>query len=153
MMSHKPDNRKLMTFKRIHEMRYARTILLASAFMVPAVQAQDWQPVTGEAALSKLVSDTQLEGRLKDGVSAVARYNADGTAVLEAWGGSFERDWRIEDNDKICVMANGEIVEEGDHATLLAAGNQYAHLYNLQFRQQGKKKDDKERSEVNAPAA
>jgi ABC-type multidrug transport system fused ATPase/permease subunit len=55
--------------------------------------------------------------------------------------------------DKICVMANGKIVEEGDHATLLAAGNQYAHLYNLQFRQQGKKKDEKKRSEINAPAA
>lgn len=89
-------------------MRYALTILLASAFSVHAAHAQDWQPVTGKSALSELVSNTQLEGTLKDGVTGVARYNADGTAVLEAWGGSFERNWRIEDNDRICVVAGNE---------------------------------------------
>jgi hypothetical protein len=89
-------------------MRYALIILLASAFLGPAAHAQDWQPVTGKAALSELVSDTQLEGTLKDGVTGVARYNADGTAVLEAWGGSFERNWRIDDNGRICVVAGNE---------------------------------------------
>lgn len=89
-------------------MRYALTILLASAFSVHVAHAQEWQPVTGKAALSELVSNTQLEGTLKDGVTGVARYNADGTAVLEAWGGSFERNWRIEDNDRICVVAGNE---------------------------------------------
>ena len=78
--------------------------VLASA----AAHAQDWQAVTGEAALKEVVSDTQLEGTLKDDVNAVARYNADGTAVLEAWGGTFERRWRIEDDDKICVDAGDE---------------------------------------------
>ena len=89
-------------------MRYALTILLTSAFLGPAAHAQDWQPVTGKTALSELLSNTQLEGTLKDGVTGVARYNADGTAVLEAWGGSFERNWRIEDNDRICVVAGNE---------------------------------------------
>lgn len=86
-------------------MRYLITIL---PLLISTAWAQDWQPVTGQAALSALVSNTQLEGTLKDGVSGVARYDADGTAVLEAWGGSFERAWRIEDDDRICVVAGNE---------------------------------------------
>jgi hypothetical protein len=89
-------------------MRYALTILFTSAFLGPTAHAQDWQQVTGKTALSELLSNTQLEGTLKDGITGVARYNADGTAVLEAWGGRFERNWRIENNDRICVVAGNE---------------------------------------------
>lgn len=35
--------------------------------------------------------------------------------------------------DVILVMENGRIVEQGDHAGLLAAGGAYARLYNSQF--------------------
>lgn len=35
--------------------------------------------------------------------------------------------------DKILVMEGGRLVEEGDHATLLAKGGLYARLYNTQF--------------------
>jgi ATP-binding cassette subfamily B protein len=35
--------------------------------------------------------------------------------------------------DKICVLVNGAIVEEGRHAELLALGRHYARLYHLQF--------------------
>jgi len=38
--------------------------------------------------------------------------------------------------DKIVVMDRGRLVEEGDHATLLAAGGVYAHLHALQFHQE-----------------
>lgn len=52
--------------------------------------------------------------------------------------------------DKICVLAKGKIIEEGHHSTLLAAGGQYARLYNLQFRQQAEKAP---REPVDVPAA
>jgi subfamily B ATP-binding cassette protein MsbA len=39
----------------------------------------------------------------------------------------------IENADKILVMRDGEIVESGTHAELLAAGKDYASLYQLQF--------------------
>ncbi len=39
----------------------------------------------------------------------------------------------IRDADIILVMNNGQIVEQGDHESLLAAGGAYANLYNAQF--------------------
>lgn len=38
--------------------------------------------------------------------------------------------------DKILVLDNGRLVEEGTHAELLARGGLYAHLYETQFGQQ-----------------
>ncbi len=35
--------------------------------------------------------------------------------------------------DKICVMVEGRIIEQGDHSELLALGKHYARLYHLQF--------------------
>ncbi|MCC6959475.1 MAG: ABC transporter ATP-binding protein [Dehalococcoidia bacterium] len=39
----------------------------------------------------------------------------------------------IRDADTILVMENGQIVEQGNHAELLARGGAYANLYNAQF--------------------
>jgi ATP-binding cassette subfamily B protein len=39
----------------------------------------------------------------------------------------------IRDADTILVMEHGQIVEQGNHATLLAADGAYARLYNAQF--------------------
>jgi ATP-binding cassette subfamily B multidrug efflux pump len=41
----------------------------------------------------------------------------------------------IRDADLILVMENGQIVEQGTHGTLLAAGGAYARLYQAQFAQ------------------
>ncbi len=37
--------------------------------------------------------------------------------------------------DRILVLENGEIIEEGDHATLYAQGGKYTHLYDTQFQE------------------
>ena len=39
----------------------------------------------------------------------------------------------IRDADNILFMENGNIIEQGDHRTLLAKGGAYAALYYSQF--------------------
>ncbi len=42
----------------------------------------------------------------------------------------------VKSADRIIVMENGRIIEEGDHRQLLAGGGHYAKLYNTYFRHQ-----------------
>ena len=39
----------------------------------------------------------------------------------------------IEKADRILVIENGEVVEEGSHSSLLSANGRYASLYNNDF--------------------
>jgi ABC-type multidrug transport system, ATPase and permease components len=39
----------------------------------------------------------------------------------------------IKNADRIIVLEDGNITEEGNHDSLMSLGNSYAHLYNLQF--------------------
>jgi ATP-binding cassette, subfamily B, bacterial len=42
----------------------------------------------------------------------------------------------VKSADRIIVVENGSIIEEGDHNTLLSTGGNYASLYNTYFRHQ-----------------
>jgi ABC-type multidrug transport system, ATPase and permease components len=43
----------------------------------------------------------------------------------------------IRNADRIIVLVHGEIIEEGNHETLLAKKGEYFRLYNLQFKDEG----------------
>ncbi|HOW57453.1 MAG TPA: ABC transporter transmembrane domain-containing protein, partial [Smithellaceae bacterium] len=43
----------------------------------------------------------------------------------------------IRNADRIIALVNGEIIEEGNHETLLAKKGEYYRLYNLQFKDEG----------------
>jgi len=47
----------------------------------------------------------------------------------------------IRNADRIVALVNGEIVEEGDHETLMAKKGEYYRLYNLQFKEEGNGND------------
>ena len=42
----------------------------------------------------------------------------------------------IRSADRICVMENGQIVEQGAHEELLLKGGRYQQLYEMQFKHQ-----------------
>ena len=44
--------------------------------------------------------------------------------------------------DKICVVMNGQIVEEGNHEELLKLNGEYSNLYNKQFELLEEEKND-----------
>ena len=68
----------------------------------PLAYADNWQPLTGADTLQKFVSGATAEIELKPGVTAVGKYNADGTAEIEAWNETFRRTWSVKGEDQVC---------------------------------------------------
>ncbi len=72
--------------------------------------------------------DPFTETQIQDGLDAVM---ANRTAIVIA-----HRLSTVRNADRIIVMANGRIIEEGSHDALMAQAGHYAELYNTYFRHQ-----------------
>ncbi|HWV35857.1 MAG TPA: ABC transporter ATP-binding protein [Thermomicrobiales bacterium] len=72
--------------------------------------------------------DPLTEAQIQEGLDVVL---ADRTSIVIA-----HRLSTIENADRIIVLDHGEIVEEGTHRSLLAAGGRYCDVYNTYFRHQ-----------------
>jgi ABC-type multidrug transport system fused ATPase/permease subunit len=72
--------------------------------------------------------DPLTEAQIQEGLDVVLR---DRTAIIIA-----HRLSTIQHADRIIVLRAGRIVEEGNHAALMRAGEHYAQLYNTYFRHQ-----------------
>ncbi|OQB27147.1 MAG: putative ABC transporter ATP-binding protein [Chloroflexi bacterium ADurb.Bin180] len=72
--------------------------------------------------------DPFTEAQIQEGLAEVMK---DRTAVVIA-----HRLSTVRNVDRIIVLRHGEIIEEGNHETLLAARGHYAELYNTYFRHQ-----------------
>ena len=77
------------------------TFLLVCA-VLPLAYADNWQPLTGAGTLQQFVSGATAEIELYAGVTAVGKYNADGTAEIEAWNETFRRTWAVKGDDQVC---------------------------------------------------
>lgn len=72
--------------------------------------------------------DPLTEAQIQEGLDLILKNR---TAILIA-----HRLSTIEHADRILVLANGRIIEEGSHEKLLQDGGHYAQLYNAYFRHQ-----------------
>ena len=72
--------------------------------------------------------DTATETAIQD---AMARVLQGRTAIIVA-----QRLSTVKNADKIVVLRDGRVAEEGTHDELLALGGEYTMLYDLQFREQ-----------------
>jgi len=68
-------------------------------------QAQTWEAIDDPEALTALFTDTVIEATLENGAKTVARYDRDGTGVVEAWGDKFQRTWQIRGSDEVCIQS------------------------------------------------
>ena len=72
--------------------------------------------------------DPFTEAQIQEGLEAIMR---DRTAIVIA-----HRLSTVKNADRIIVVDQGRIIEEGTHDGLLAEGGHYAELYNTYFRHQ-----------------
>ena len=72
--------------------------------------------------------DPLTETQIQEGLNVVLQ---DRTAIVIA-----HRLSTIKSADRIIVLRNGQILEEGNHAALMARGGHYAELYDTYFRHQ-----------------
>jgi ATP-binding cassette subfamily B protein len=72
--------------------------------------------------------DPFTEAQIQEGLMEVMRHR---TAIIIA-----HRLSTVRHVDRIIVLRDGRIIEEGNHESLLAAGGHYAELYNTYFRHQ-----------------
>jgi ABC-type multidrug transport system fused ATPase/permease subunit len=72
--------------------------------------------------------DPLTEAQIQEGLDVVLQ---DRTAIVIA-----HRLSTIKSADRIIVLSQGQIIEEGDHAALMAQGGHYAELYDTYFRHQ-----------------
>jgi hypothetical protein len=76
---------------------------LMCAVFSPLAIAENWQAIDDATTLKSLLSNTVLEATLNDGNQATAEYNSDGSGVVKAWSGTFQRTWEVKGNDQLCI--------------------------------------------------
>ena len=88
---------------RFHFPPARRSLPLYFLIIPGTVLAQAWEPYTGAENLRRLMSDTVVEAKPRDGVTSTGRYKSDGTGELTVWGETFPRTWRVEGTDQLCI--------------------------------------------------
>lgn len=70
------------------------------------VLADNWEAMTGADTLHQFVAGATAEISLTPEVTAVGKYNADGTATIRAWNETFQRHWTVKGEDQVCYSSD-----------------------------------------------
>jgi ATP-binding cassette, subfamily B, bacterial len=106
--------------------------LLATTGVLEALFAAGPTPERVRAALPFMDEPTAaLDARAEYALFSSIRGHAAGRSVLLIT----HRLASVRHADRICVLRDGRVVDQGGHADLLALGGQYAELYTLQASQ------------------
>jgi len=97
-------DRKGPSMKRVGSVALALLIISAGVW----VSAEEWVPFEGAEQLRDLVAGATAEIELKPGEVAVGQYRADGTAIITAWGETYERTWEVRGDDQVCYSSDRE---------------------------------------------
>ena len=89
-------------------MKISQYLVLICGALSASAYAQTWEPVVGADRLRDVFTDTVFERTLREGSVATGRYNADGTGELTIVGQTFEREWKIEGQDLVCIKISGQ---------------------------------------------
>ena len=81
--------------------------MLICGALTASAYAQTWESVVGEDKLREVFTDTIFEVTLREGSVTTARYNGDGTGELTTIGQTFEREWKIDGQDLVCIKISG----------------------------------------------
>ena len=79
--------------------------LVLVGYLSPAL-ADNWEPMTGADTLREFVAGATAEISLTPEVTAVGKYNADGTATIRAWNETFLRSWAVKGDDQVCYSSD-----------------------------------------------
>jgi ATP-binding cassette subfamily B protein len=121
-LSSLPDGLKTEVGERGHNLSMGQRQLVALA----RVLLQDPSIFILDEATASV--DPLTETLIQEGLDEVMKRR---TSIIIA-----HRLSTIRNADRIIVLREGEIIEEGDHKSLLAQGGHYAELYNTYFRHQ-----------------
>jgi len=98
---------KCLGFRKGTSRTAACLAAISLAFSVQSSGNGEWEAVTNDADIRALFSGTTMHATLKDGVDAVATYNSGGTGSLKAWGGIFQRQWKVK-NGGACLLIDSQ---------------------------------------------
>lgn len=86
---------------------FRELVTLVVAVSSATVLADTWEPVTNAETVKALFSEKKIVATISEGNQSEAYYHSDGTAEVNAWGASFERQWKVKGNGDACLLIDG----------------------------------------------
>lgn len=99
-------------------------VTLFVIFNSAVLLADTWKPVTNAETVKALFNEKKIVATISEGKQSTAYYRSNGTAEVNAWGTSFKRQWKVEDNGDACLL-----IDDDWNCFRIEQSTENAHLY------------------------